>query len=471
MEIRDKKILIIGAARSGIGSANLLAMMGADVTITDRKTEGDLTLLHKLSPSVKRVLGRYPDVEGTDLIIVSPGVPLDIEPLRVARERGIEIIGELELAYRFVKEQKDWGLSNAEFLAITGTNGKSTTTTLLDLMLKEGGFNTILGGNIGDALTEEIQKAIKDQDQGSEKVINYIVTEVSSFQLESIEAFRPKVAAILNISPDHLDRYRTMKDYMNAKAAIFTRQKKGDFLVLNADDEYVMDLYDSRLRQREDSPTVFFFSRRREVNGLYCRDGKIYCNIAGLWDHQELIRTEDIMIKGIHNIENAMAASATAILSGCNVDAVRMSLKGFRGLEHRLEFVLEQDGVRFINDSKGTNVGAVVKSLEGFSEPVILIAGGRDKAGDFTLLRSIVKEKVKYLILIGEAREKIREALGDLTETIMASSLEDAVGLAVQRAVKGDVVLLSPACASFDMFRDFEDRGRRFKDIVRGLQA
>lgn len=468
MELRDKNVLIIGAARSGVGAANLLAEMGADVTITDGKTEDNLTLLHKLSPSVKRVLGRYPDIEGTDLIIVSPGVPQNIEPLGVARERGIEIIGELELAYRYVKAQKDSCLSGAEFLAITGTNGKSTTTTLLDLMLREGGFNTILGGNIGNALTEEIQKAIKDQDRGSEKIINYIVTEVSSFQLESIDAFRPKGATILNISPDHLDRYRTMKDYIDAKAAIFSRQKKDDFLVLNADDEDVMNLYDSRLRQRKDSPTVFFFSRNREVKGLYYRGGKVYCNISG---HQELIDAEDIMIKGMHNLENAMAASAMAILSGCDLDAVRNALKSFGGLEHRLEFVRELNGVRFINDSKGTNVGAVIKSLEGFSEPVILIAGGRDKAGDFSLMRSIVKEKVKCLILIGEAREKIREALGDLTETILASSLEDAVGLATQVAVNGDVVLLSPACASFDMFRDFEDRGRKFKEIVRGIQA
>lgn len=468
MELRDKNVLIIGAARSGVGAANLLAEMGADVTITDGKTEDNLTLLHKLSPSVKRVLGRYPDIEGTDLIIVSPGVPQNIEPLGVARERGIEIIGELELAYRYVKAQKDSCLSGAEFLAITGTNGKSTTTTLLDLMLREGGFNTILGGNIGNALTEEIQKAIKDQDRGSEKIINYIVTEVSSFQLESIDAFRPKGATILNISPDHLDRYRTMKDYIDAKAAIFSRQKKDDFLVLNADDEDVMNLYDSRLRQRKDSPTIFFFSRNREVKGLYYRDGKVYCNISG---HQELIDAEDIMIKGMHNLENAMAASAMAILSGCDLDAVRNALKSFGGLEHRLEFVRELNGVRFINDSKGTNVGAVIKSLEGFSEPVILIAGGRDKAGVFSLMRSIVKEKVKCLILIGEAREKIREALGDLTETILASSLEDAVGLATQVAVNGDVVLLSPACASFDMFRDFEDRGRKFKEIVRGIQA
>ncbi|MFN3480183.1 MAG: UDP-N-acetylmuramoyl-L-alanine--D-glutamate ligase [Thermodesulfovibrionales bacterium] len=466
MEIKDKKVLVIGAARSGIGAANLLTMFGADVTITDIKPESDLTMLKKISLSVKRVFGNYPDINGTDLIIVSPGVPLDIEPLRRAKAKGIEIMGELELAYRFVKERSRSGFPEAEFLAITGTNGKSTTTTLLNLMLQEGGFQTILGGNIGNALTEEIQQALSSNNHGFPI---FIITEVSSFQLESIINFRPKVATILNITPDHLDRYRSMEDYIDAKALIFSRQQRDDFLVLNADDETVMELYDSRLRKKKDSPSVFFFSRKKEVRGIYSQGEKVFCNIPEMSIHEELIDSKDIMIKGLHNLENAMAASAMAILSGCRVEAVIRTLKGFHGLEHRLEFVRELDGIRFINDSKGTNVGAVLKSLEGFSEPVILIAGGRDKAGDFSLLRPLVKEKVKCLILIGEAREKIRKALGDLTETLMASSLEEAVKFAKEKATKGDVVLLSPACASFDMFRDFEDRGRQFKDIVKGL--
>lgn len=476
MEIKGKKVLVIGAARSGIGAANLLSKLGADVTITDKKTEGDLTMLEKISPSVKRILGNYPDVNGTDFIIVSPGVPLDIEPLRHARAKGIKITGELELAYWYIKESGESGLSKAEFLAITGTNGKSTTTTLLNLMLQEEDFQTILGGNIGSAITEEIQKhsdidsPIKSgNDNRCMSGIRYIVTEVSSFQLESIIDFRPKVATILNITPDHLDRYRSMEDYIYAKAAIFSRQQKSDFLVLNADDKTVMELYDSRLKNKKDSPSIYFFSRYKEVRGIYSRSGKVFCNIPEISIHEELIDTKDIMIKGLHNLENAMAACAMAILAGCSIKAVNRTLASFKGLEHRLEFVRELDGVRFINDSKGTNVGAVLKSLEGFSEPVILIAGGRDKAGDFFLLRPLVKEKVKCLILIGEAREKISKALGDLTETIMASSLEEAVRLAKENATKGDVVLLSPACASFDMFKDFEDRGRQFKDIVRKL--
>lgn len=466
LELKDKRILVIGAARSGIGAANLLSMMGANVTLTDKKLEKDIEMLDRISPSVRKRLGEYPPINGTDLIVVSPGVPLDVEPLRDARSKGIEIIGELELAYRLIKERRDLGLSGAEFLAITGTNGKSTTTTLLDLMLKEGGFRTILGGNIGKALTQEIKEVINH----GHTHIGYIVTEVSSFQLESIAKFRPKVATILNITPDHLDRYHSMEEYIGAKAAIFSKQKKDDFLVLNYDDNLVMSLYESVLAKRKDSPSVYFFSRNKEVKGMYFKGGKVFCNIPERSIWKELIGAGEIAIKGLHNLENAMAAGTMAILAGCNSEAVIKALTKFKGLEHRLEFVRELRGVKFINDSKGTNIGATVKSLEGFSEPVILIAGGRDKAGDFTLLRPLVKEKVKSLILIGEAKDKIRDALGDLTETIMASSLEEAVELAREKAKTGDVVLLSPACASFDMFRDFEDRGRKFKDIVRGLQ-
>jgi UDP-N-acetylmuramoylalanine--D-glutamate ligase len=464
MEIKGKKVIIIGAARSGIGSANLLSMMGADVTITDKKKEEELPIIDRLSPAVKKKLGDYPTMNDADLVIVSPGVPLDIRPLREAKAKGIKIIGELELAYRLIKDNGIHGLTEAEFLAITGTNGKSTTTTLVDLMLKKGGFRTILAGNIGNALTEEIHKAINNK-----STFKYIVTEVSSFQLESIEVFRPRVAAILNITPDHLDRYRSMDDYISAKAAIFSRQNSSDFLVLNADDETVMMMHESRLSSRRDSPMVILFSRNKEVKGLYSKGGTIYCHIPELSLHTDLINTGDIMIKGVHNLENAMAASAVAILSGCSIEAVTAVLRDFKGLEHRLEPVREIDGIRFINDSKGTNVGAVMKSLEGFSEPVILIAGGRDKEGDFTLLRPLVRERVKCLVLIGEAREKIKRALGDLTETILAGTLEEAVSIARGKADKGDVVLLSPACASFDMFRDFEDRGRQFKDIVRRL--
>lgn len=478
--IKGKRVLVFGLARSGTGAANLLSQLGAEVTITDRKSGSELMEYAKrLSNPVKLCLGGYPaNMNGTDMIVISPGVPLNIGPLLEAKGRGIKVIGELELAYQAAASNelqvagKDKNPSPA-FLAITGTNGKSTTTTLLDLMLKKGGLNTLLGGNIGNALCEGIYKIATGKDKNPSLVprvlsLDFIVAEVSSFQLESIDMFKPKGAAVLNITPDHLDRYRSIDEYRDAKAAIFMNQDETDFLVLNADDPEVIKMRNERLGDRDKKPQVFYFSRQRDVEGAYYKDGKIYFKMPGV-PSAFMLQPSSFRIKGVHNLENAMAAAAMALLAGGSRDAVGEALMEFPGLEHRLEFVREMNGVKYINDSKGTNVGAVVKSLEGFSEPIILIAGGRDKAGDFTLLESLVRDRVKALILIGEAAEKIKGVLGDLTETCIASDLKDAVNKAKESAQKGDVVLLSPACASFDMFMDFEDRGRQFKDIVMGL--
>ncbi|GAB4407870.1 MAG: UDP-N-acetylmuramoyl-L-alanine--D-glutamate ligase [Thermodesulfovibrionales bacterium] len=464
--VKDKKILIFGLGRSGAAAATLLSRLGAEVTVTDKKSCDELReYTERLSPSVRLCLGGYPsNMNGTDMIVVSPGVPLSIEPILNARKKGIKVIGELELAYQTLK-----AVQHPSFLAITGTNGKSTTTTLLDLMLRRSGFRTILGGNIGNALTEEIQEAISYQ----LSAISYIVAEVSSFQLESIEEFKPKVAAILNITPDHMDRYHSMDEYREAKANIFMNQDENDFLVLNADDPETMKLYNEKFKiQKAKSPGVYFFSRKGEVKGIYFRGGQIYCNIPDLPLAPyplPLIGADGIRIKGVHNLENAMASAAMALLAGCLPDAAVEALRDFPGLEHRLEFVREIDGIKFINDSKGTNVGAVLKSIEGFPEPIILIAGGRDKAGDFAPLMPLIREKVKAIILIGEAALKFQKAFGRLTRTVIASDMEDAVSIARGMARSGDIVLLSPACASFDMFRDFEDRGRRFKDAVMRL--
>ncbi len=496
METRGKKVLIVGLGRSGVGAANLLSGSGADVTVTDKKPAAELgEYLQRLSSSVKLCLGGYPErMNGTDLVVVSPGVPLEIEPIEKARGNGIKIIGELELAYRIIRGLgvRDLGLvkdtasipnpqSPIPFLAITGTNGKSTTTTLLDMMLGKGGFRTLLGGNIGNALIEEIQKAIskvKAKAEVEEKenlnlnlnldIADFVVVEVSSFQLESIDEFKPMGATILNITPDHLDRYHSMDEYSAAKAAIFRNQDENDYLVLNADDPEVMKVESEKLKVKSIRPRTLYFSRHRMVEGAYYRDGAIRFNLPGIPSTFNL-QPSTFRIKGVHNLENAMAASAMALLAGCPTDAVAAALRDFPGLEHRLEFVRELEGVRYIHDSKGTNVGAVMKSLEGFPEPVVLIAGGRDKAGDFGQMRPLIREKVKALILIGEAAEKIKGALGDLTETVVSSDLRDAVERARGLAKRGDVVLLSPACASFDMFRDFEDRGHQFKKIVRGL--
>jgi UDP-N-acetylmuramoylalanine--D-glutamate ligase len=504
MELRGKKVTVVGLMRSGMGAANLLSELGAEVTVTDKKTREELMdSVHRLLPSVKLCLGGHHEeiFQDTDLVVISPGVPIDIPELKNASAKGLKIIGELELAYQIVSSKfKVQGSKVPEFLSITGTNGKSTTTALLDFMMKKGGFRTILGGNIGYALTEEIRKALGEKGKGivdsSPHVsrlapLDYIVAEVSSFQLESIEAFRPRGAAIINITPDHLDRYHSLEEYRDAKARIFENQRADDFLVLNADDPETMKVKNEKLEMRNKNPKIFYFSRKKEVEGLYFRDGQIYCNfplmtgtvpilppLAGKsgtvpsyssTSHFPLIAVDEIKIKGVHNLENAMAASAMALLAGCPFEAVAESLKEFPGLEHRLEFVRDMNGVRYFNDSKGTNVGAVIKSLESFTEPIILIAGGRDKAGDFSQLGNLAKERVKAIVLIGEAKEKIKKALGDFTMTVIAKDLQEAVHLSQSIAVKGDVVLLSPACASFDMFIDFEDRGRQFKKIVMEL--
>jgi UDP-N-acetylmuramoylalanine--D-glutamate ligase len=477
MDIKGKRILIFGLARSGIGAANLLVHFGAEVTVTDKKSKEELTgSIERLSPSVRLSLGGHPDgiFNGIDLIVVSPGVPLDIRPLSIAKDKGIKIIGELELAYQIISNLKSQISNSPKFLAVTGTNGKSTTTTLLGLMMQKGGFKTIVGGNIGNALTEEILKAISNQQSAiSEKLkaerymlnADYIVAEVSSFQLESIDRFRPNGAAILNITPDHLDRYHSMDEYRDAKANIFSNQQGDDYLVLNADDPEVMKVESEKLRVKSVKPMTFYFSRNHEVKGAYLKNGNIYFNLPNVPSTFNL-QPSTFKIKGVHNLENAMAASAMALLAKCPAEAVVGTLKEFHGLEHRLEFVREVDGVSYINDSKGTNVGAVIKSLESFIEPVILIAGGRDKAGDFSVLMPFIKGRVKTLVLIGEAREKIKKSLGDMAETKFAGDLKEAVEISKKYASKGDVVLLSPACASFDMFKDFEDRGRQFKKIV-----
>ena len=517
IKIKDKNMTVVGFARSGIGAANLLSELGANVIVTDIKTEEELKdFIPRLGPSVRLALGGHPEdiFLSADMLVVSPGVPLDISPISKAKEKVIPIIGELELAYQIIsskfKVQSSKLGGKRRFLAITGTNGKSTTTALLGFMMKKGGFQTIVGGNLGNALTEEILKQVKSQ---KSKVrpptcppllrgefvggcslnselnlsIDYIVAEVSSFQLESIKDFRPGVATILNITPDHLDRYLSFEEYSLAKARIFKNQGEGDFLVLNWDDPAVMKVKSEKLEVKSEKPRIFYFSREDEVEGLYSKNGMVYCNLPPMMGTVPilppsagksgtvpfltpcpfpLIRVDEIKIKGVHNLENAMAASAMALLAGCPVEAVIDSLREFSGLEHRLEFVRELDGVSYFNDSKGTNVGAVIKSLESFSEPIILIAGGRDKAGDFSLLRQLVGEKVKSLILLGEAGEKIRKALGDLAATVMAKDLKEAVEMSRSIAIKGDVVLLSPACASFDMFVNFEARGRQFKKLV-----
>jgi UDP-N-acetylmuramoylalanine--D-glutamate ligase len=442
-DFKGKKVTVVGMARSGIAAARALHALGAKVTVTDAKSLDQLTAQVKAlgSGSYAVEAGGHPDrifIE-TDLVVMSPGVP-KIPQVLNARRRGVKVISELELA---------WLLSDAPYVGITGTNGKSTVTTLVGLMLARAKKNVLVAGNIGTALTEDVSR-LTGQD--------WIVAELSSFQLEDIETFRPRVATILNITQDHLDRYRDIAEYAETKARIFLNQRKGDFLVLNFDDPLVKPM------ARQTAATVVPFSRLLRFNpGACLLDGFVTFN------GRRIIRADEIRIRGVHNLENAMAAAAMSLCAGADAESVAAVLRDFPGLEHRLEFVRERDGVAYINDSKGTNVGAVVKSVEGFMQPVILIAGGLDKGSDFRPLAALFKQKVKLLILMGKAAGKIAEAIGASTETAFATTLQDAVLLASQRASRGDVVLLSPACASFDMFKDFEDRGRQFKAAVNAL--
>jgi UDP-N-acetylmuramoylalanine--D-glutamate ligase len=307
----------------------------------------------------------------------------------------------------------------------------------------------LVAGNIGNALTEDIS-LLKKKD--------WIVAELSSFQLEDIETFRPRVAAVLNITQDHLDRYRDLIEYGEAKARVFMNQRKEDVLVLNFDDPLV------KAFAKRTAASIVPFSRQLRFNpGACVHEDHL------MFNGKRICRTDEVRIQGVHNLENALAAAAISLCADADIQSVAAVLRQFPGLEHRLEFVREKDGVAYINDSKGTNVGAVIKSVDGFTRPVILIAGGLDKGSDFSPLRDSFKRKVKLLVLIGRAADKMAEALGNATETIFAATLQEAVQLTSKRAVPGDVVLLSPACASFDMFRDFEDRGRKFKEAVRAL--
>lgn len=441
-DFRGKKVTVVGLARSGVAAARALHGLGAIVTVTDKKPMDQLaSLAASLGSGIAVEAGGHPErifIEA-DLIVLSPGVP-KIVPVLQAQRHGVKVISELELA---------WLLSDAPYVGITGTNGKSTVTTLVGLMLAKAKKNVLVAGNIGNALTENVSLlAGKD----------WIVAELSSFQLEDIETFRPRIATVLNVTQDHLDRYQSIEEYGEAKARIFMNQQQEDFLVLNFDDPIVKSYFGRT------AATVIPFSRQLRFNpGACVLEGHL------MFNGRRVIAVDELKISGVHNLENALAATALSILAGADVRSVAAVLRTFPGLEHRLEFVRTKDGVRYINDSKGTNVGAVIKSVEGFTRPVVLIAGGLDKGSDFSPLADLFKHKVKLLILIGKAADKMAKALDTSTETVFAPSLQEAVRLASTRAGRGDVVLLSPGCASFDMFRDFEDRGRQFKEAVKGL--
>ena len=444
MEIKGKKVLVLGLARTGRECARFLAQRGASVQVTDVRSEEELKQeMETLAALPIRYFlgGEDPDwLEGVDIIVPSPGVPAENVLLKEGSRRGIKILSEIEFACRFLR---------APLVAITGTNGKSTTTTLVGEMLKASGAKVFVGGNIGTPLIGFVGG---DWEWG--------VVEVSSFQLEWIEEFRPRISVLLNLTEDHLDRYPNFRAYCQAKQRIFEAQDANDIAILGRDDRLVWEMR-KRIRARVVS---FGFS---EVD-----DGVFVAAREMIWrdgSREEKFPLSRVKIQGVHNVENMMAAIAAAKSAGVSASAIQKVLEDFPGLEHRLEFVREKDGVRYYNDSKGTNVGAVVKSLASFSGPVILLAGGVDKGGDYGILRQEIRQKVRRLVLFGEAQEIIARALGDLTETVIVENLEAAVGDAFAHARAGEVVLLSPACSSFDMFRNYAERGQVFKSLVQAL--
>lgn len=450
---RGKRVLVIGLARSGQAAVRFLSEQGAQVTGTDQKEEGALGQgfqeLKELP--VALVTGGYPQVgpDDYDLVIVSPGVPGTVPPVQAAEKCRIPIWSELELAGRLIRKP---------VIAVTGTNGKTTTTTLLGYIFEKAGIPVAVAGNIGIPLISEVDRILHC---GQE--IKYWVVEVSSFQLERIETFRPRIAVFLNLSPDHLDRHGDLANYGRIKANIFANQRSDDYAVINLTDPWVT-------ANLSVNSTVCGFSRNSlPALGIGVEDGQVYYNLLG--DKERLCAVKEIRIPGPHNLDNALAAAAVALLAGVDKKVVAGALAAFPGVPHRLEDVRVYNGVRYVNDSKGTNPESVLKALDSFEEPVILIAGGRHKGSDLGELAQQIKDRVKALVLIGEAAPLFRKAVSStgFNEIWDAGSLAEGVQIASQLARPGDVVLLSPACASWDMFRDYEERGDLFKELVNQL--
>ena len=461
VELAGAHVTVMGLARSGVAACRLLQTAGARVTVADRKESAELTsaLAGIDREGVDITVGaRYESsLERADLVVISPGVPYRLASLEVARRRGVKVISELELASQFFR---------SPLLAITGTNGKSTTVTLIGKFLAESGKRAFVGGNLGTALSEAAVEDLRAGQAGKPSPFDYLVVEVSSFQLETIDRFHPWIAGLLNVTVDHQDRYESLDEYVAAKQRIFENQIVSDFAVFNLDDVRV-----AALRHRVHA-TRLGFTRGATIGaemhgGIYLEGDRIVTTVTGV--RQEICHRSEIRIIGNHNVENVMAAATYALLCGCPLDAIRRVLATFPGLEHALEIVRERRGVRYVNDSKGTNVDATLKALESIEQPIWLIAGGRDKGGDFSRLAQAVSRRVTRVILIGEAAPLLRQALEGVATMTEAATLREAVACAAQGASPGDVVLLSPACASFDMFADYQDRGRQYKALIHAL--
>lgn len=449
LDLTNKRVLVVGLGRSGVASALFLKSRGAHVTVSDAKSEEQLgeqipTLLdHGISVETGRHGERT--FQNQDLIVVSPGVPVDSPPLVQARALGAPVIGEIELAAEFLA---------GPIVAVTGSNGKTTTTTLVGEILAKSGVKTLVGGNIGNPAISLVEEATPQ---------TAIVLEVSSFQLETIHTFRPKVALVLNITPDHLDRHVTFEAYVNAKARIFENQTSSDFTVLNADDPTCVGLA-SRIRAQ-----VFWFSRKRELDrGAFLYKAQLI--FRGDGSDLEIMPVSEVPLKGTHNVENVLASVCAGALMGCDPARIRDVVRDFKAVEHRLEYVATVRGVDYYNDSKATNVDATIKALESFPGNIHLILGGKDKGSDYAVLNHLLRQRVKCVYTIGAAAEKIQSQIHGAAEIIASGSIEAAVKKASASAQPGDIILLAPACASFDQFQNYEHRGRVFKELVMALR-
>ncbi|MEW6510421.1 MAG: UDP-N-acetylmuramoyl-L-alanine--D-glutamate ligase [Bacteroidota bacterium] len=450
-DLRGRRFTVLGAARSGVAVARLLRSRGASVFVSDtapaERKGNEAAELRRVGADFE-FGGHSPRVLEADTVVVSPGVPSDAQPVRQAMERQISVVSELEVASWFCP---------GPIVAITGTNGKTTTTVLTGRMLTDARVPCVVAGNIGTAFSQ----VVEELPAGGTAVL-----EVSSFQLDHIATFRPKVAGLLNITPDHLDRYeQSFEKYIAAKQRIFENQKIGDVLIYNEDDTVTRQAVQKRMPA---GVRLLPFSTRDVLGrGAYVAEGMLRASLGE--EEQEIIATAAISIPGEHNLANAMAATLAALALGVPVASLRATLKNFKGVEHRLEFVRELDGISYVNDSKATNVDAVWYALRSFRQPLIVLVGGRDKGNDYGRLLEPVREHVRGIVAIGESADKVMSAFRSVVRTVPAASMQEAVETARRMAAPGDVVLLSPACASFDWFNDYEHRGRVFKEIVMQL--
>jgi UDP-N-acetylmuramoylalanine--D-glutamate ligase len=448
MDLNGQNIFIIGLGKTGIATARFLAKQKARIIVTDQKTPGDIenALVELRNTGINIDIAPYDihSLQHIDMVIPSPGVPPHDTLLTEAVRRDIPIHSELEIACRYLKPP---------MVAITGTNGKTTTTTLTGQLLADAGKKVFVGGNIGIPLIQYCEGPQND---------DFVVVEVSSFQLQWVTAFHACCAALLNTTCDHVNYHGSFAAYQEAKERVFLNQDSRDLAILNADESYTREL-SKKLKAK----TLFFSSTHDVSPGFSLRSDKLV--LSGFGERDEIYPRDMIKMPGLHNIENVMAAIISARLCDCPPDSIIRTISAFRGIAHRIEYVEDKQGVAYYDDSKGTNVGAVVRALETFRNPVILLLGGRDKDGDFETLEPLIKERVKSLILFGEARERIKEKVGGLVETDIRPTLGEAVLEAHRRATTGDVVLLSPGCASFDEFKDYKDRGNFFQALVRKL--